>query len=257
MELGLAGKCALVTGASRGIGYAVAKSLASEGVSLHVVARDPAGIEEAAGRLAAEHRVGITPHAVDLRDPDAVSALAEKVGHIDILVNNAGDIPHGTLADIDDRRWRVTWDLKVFGFINLTRAVYARMVEDGGGVVINVVGAASERPKPSRIAVASGNAALVAFSCALGGGGPDHGIRVVAVSPGSTETDRQVIRLKARAASTLGDENRWRELVTGMPLGRLARPDEVADVVTFLASARASYVSGTYIVVDGGAGCRD
>ena len=130
----------------------------------------------------------------------------------------------------------------------------ADMAARKSGVIVNIIGISPFHPTNRNIAGAAGNAALMAFSQCLGTGSLDDGVRVVAINPGATETPRQVVRWKARAQEAFGDENRWRELTTGFPMGRLARVDEVADVAVFLASARASYVTGAMINVDGGAG---
>jgi 3-oxoacyl-[acyl-carrier protein] reductase len=256
MELGLKGKTALITGASRGIGYGVARLLAAEGCALHIASRTARDLEAARERLTAEHSVGVSVHAFDLAVPANANRLAEASGPIDILVNNAGAIPHGSLDDLADATWREAWDLKVFGFINLTRAVYRDMRARRRGVIINVIGGAGERPNASYIAGSMGNASLMAMSRALGAESPRYGVRVIAVNPGSIETDRQIVRLKSRAKAKFGDENRWRELTTQLPFGRLGSVDELAAVVVFLASERASYMSGTVVTVDGGAASR-
>jgi short-subunit dehydrogenase len=127
MDLQLAGRTVLVTGGSKGIGLAVAKGFAAEGCSLHIAARTRADLDRAAQAIKETANVAVEVHAVDLARPGAAAALAESCGDIDILVNNAGAIPGGTVASIDEARWRDAWDLKVFGYINLSRAVYARM----------------------------------------------------------------------------------------------------------------------------------
>jgi 3-oxoacyl-[acyl-carrier protein] reductase len=253
MDLKLGGKRVLITGASRGIGAAVAAIMAEEGCSLHLAARDKSKLEDVSRTLKHRHpSIDIDLHALDMRDDGACARLVKAVGSVDILVNNAGDIPHGSLLEIDEAAWRSAWDLKVFGYINLCREYYRDMATRRSGVIVNVVGTAAEHPVGRKIATSSGNAALVAFSKALGGESVDHGIRVVGVNPGATETDRQVNRWKARAAREFGDEERWREFTTDFPFGRLAKADEIASVVAFLASDRASYVSGTIVTVDGG-----
>lgn len=254
MQLGLAGKKAMVTGGSQGIGLAVAGSLAAEGAHIYLVSRNERKLEAAKASLVERYNCSVSIHAIDLGEPDGIQRAGAIGAEMDILVNNAGAIPQGDLLAVDDRAWREAWDLKVFGFINLTREVYRAMRQRKTGVIINIIGASGERPKPSYIAGTSGNAALMQFSRALGGESVDHGIRVVGVNPGWIETNRQVDRWKAMAMDVLGDENRWRDLddVRQSPFGRLARPEEVADVITFLASDRASYVSGTIVTIDGG-----
>ena len=127
MELGLRGKRALITGASKGIGYAVAEVFAEEGCHVDMASRDPAVLEEAAQKIRSAHQVNVRTFAADLSKPEDRARLVEACGDNDILVNNAGSNPAGALEDIDDATWRASWDLKVFGYINMTRAFYARM----------------------------------------------------------------------------------------------------------------------------------
>jgi NAD(P)-dependent dehydrogenase (short-subunit alcohol dehydrogenase family) len=253
MDLGLRGKRALVTGASKGIGAATARMLAEEGCSLVLVARSADRLAELKREVSdASPSVDVQVIEMDMRAKGATQRLVSEAGPVNILINNAGDVPAGSVLEIDEARWREAWDLKVFGYINLCREVYRDMVARRRGVIVNIVGTAGERPTGGHIAVASGNAALLAFSRGLGMDSVVHGIRVVAVNPGATETDRQLDRWKAKAAKEFGDEARWRDYVASYPFGRLARPEEIASVVTFVASDAASYLSGTSVTVDGG-----
>lgn len=252
MELNLKGKTALVTGGSRGIGFGVAQMLAAEGCNLHLASRSAESLDAARGKITSQHKVDIAVHALDLSKSDNVSKLASAAGPVDILINNAGAIPQGTVTSLDEKTWREAWDLKVWGFINLTREVYRGMSEKKRGVIVNVIGGAGERPVANYIAGSMGNASLMALSRALGADSPNYGVRVVGINPGAIETDRQVVRWKARAKQELGDENRWRELTTGFPFGRLGTVEEVAAMIVFLCSDRSSYTTGTVITVDGG-----
>ena len=251
MDLNLKGRRALVTGGSRGIGYGVAKVLAAEGCDLHLASRNGASLQEARRKLYDEYGVSITTHPCDLSRSDAVTKLAQECEGIDILVNNAGAIPQGSI-DLDDKTWREAWDLKVFGFIGLTREAYRQMCARKQGVIVNVLGNAGERPMPHYVAGSMANSALMTMTKVMGAESIRHGVRVVAVSPGYIETDRQIVRWKARAKEQLGDENRWRELTAIFPLGRLGTVEEVANTVAFLASDRSSYTSGAIITIDGG-----
>jgi NAD(P)-dependent dehydrogenase (short-subunit alcohol dehydrogenase family) len=257
MDLGLNGLTALVTGASRGIGFAIAQGLAREGCHLHIAARTAADLETARRKILDEYDVRVGCHALDLSESASIATLAERCGTVDILVNNAGGIPAARLGEIDDARWRQAWDLKVFGYVNLTRALYRAMQEKRRGVVVNVIGVSGERLRQDYIAGSTGNAALMAFTRTLGGESVDYGVRVVGVNPGQIDTDRLRSRFEPRAKAELGDPSRWRELIRNAPFGRLARPDEIADAVVWLASARASYVSGTILTVDGGRAVRN
>lgn len=254
MDLGLKNKCVLITGASRGIGFAAAQRFAAEGCAVRLVSRDPRSLEQALTRLGAGEGADVQGVCMDLRNPDAIDALAQRYGNVvDVLVNNAGDIPHGALMDIGAAQWRSAWDLKVYGYIDLTRAIYSRMRERKAGVIVNVIGiSGGVVTVPDYIAGSAGNAALDAFTRALGASSPRDGIRVVGVHPGLVATDRQVTRWRKRAAESLGDAERWPELTTHLPFGRLARPEEIGNTIVFLASAAASYISGTSVTVDGG-----
>src|ERR671936_3089021 len=139
MDLRLKGKSVLITGGSKGIGLACAKAFVAEGCRVHLAARNRERLDEAARSLG-----GATLHAADLRDGAALRQLARDCAEVDILVNNAGDIPGGTIETVDEAKWRHAWELKVFGFINLTREIYARMKARKSGVIVNVIGMAGE-----------------------------------------------------------------------------------------------------------------
>lgn len=252
MELGLQGREALVTGASQGIGAAVARALAGEGCHLHLAARSRDRLEALAGELRDRHGVRVRVAAGDLSTAAGIEALARRADGADVVVNNAGTVPAGRLDEIDGPRWRRAWDLKLFGYIDLCRAFHARMRARGGGVIVNVIGASGERPKSNYICGATANAALIAFTQALGGDSMEHGVRVVGVNPGPVATGRLEELARASAADRLGDAGRWRELFAPLPEGRAASVEEVADAVLFVASARSSYVSGAVLTVDGG-----
>ncbi len=252
MDLHLRGRRALITGGSKGIGLAIAHSLALEGCDLVLVGRSQAALQQAQQDLRSRHNSQVDIITADLATQGAAENLAQEAGDLDILINNAGSIPGGDLLALEEAPWRAAWDLKVFGYINLTRAIYRRMAARRAGTILNVIGMAGERPDGPYIAGSSGNAALMAFTRALGGESVELGIRVLAVNPGLVATDRLVSLLRPRAQDVLGDAERWQELLDFLPIGRAATPKEVADVVTFLISDLASYVSGTVITVDGG-----
>jgi len=251
MDLHLRGKTALVTGASKGIGLACARQLAEEGCHLHLASRTKADLERARESIQARHNVSVTIHACDLSNGDTARALAADCPDLDILVNNAGAIPAGDLQAIDEARWRDAWNLKVFGYVNLSRAVYPAMKARGGGVIVNVLGVAGERPTWGYIAGSAGNASLMAFTRGMGGTSLVDRIRVVACNPGLIRTERMETMLRATAAAKLGDAARWQELIpTAPPVGT---PEQCADLVVFLASDRASHITGTVVTIDGGA----
>lgn len=253
MDLGLKGKWVLITGASQGIGAETARVFAEEGCHLHLNARSEDNLARLRDELVAAHGVTVQIHPADLGQPGEADRLAAAVGEIDILVNNAGAIPGGNLLAVDEPTWRAAWDLKVFGYINLTRAVLAGMQSRRRGVIINDIGNAGERLDANYICGTTGNAALMAFTKAIGGHSlADHGVRVLGVNPGPVATDRMPKLLKTRAKDWFGDESRWEELLARYPLGRMATSREIADAIVFLACDRSAYTSGTILTIDGG-----
>ncbi len=256
MDLGLRGKKALVTGASKGIGRACAEVLAEEGVDVVLVSRTAADLEVARAEITGRHNVGVSVFALDLSDSKNVDRLAAECGDIDILVNNAGAIPGGDIAEIDEARWRQAWDLKVFGYINMTRRFYALMAERKSGVIINILGAAGQNPDFNYIAGSSGNASLMAFTCAIGGTAPRDNLRVIGINPGPVMTERLVTLMKTRAESQFGNTERWPELMQGYAFDRAAKPEEIAWMAAFLASDKSAYTTGSIITIDGGGSSR-
>ena len=252
MDLKLAGKRALITGGSKGIGRATGEVLAAEGCDIILVARDQARLDEAAAGIRSRSQVNVRTISADLSSDAAVRSVAQQAGELDILVNNAGAIPPGDVLSIDDAKWRDAWDLKVFGYISFCRVIYAQMKAKKAGVIINVIGAAGEKFPTGYIAGAAGNAALMAFSRALGKGAPADGLRVVAINPGPVETDRLIMLRRAEAQQKFGDPERWRELSAAMPFGRAATPAEIGNAVAFLASPASGYTTGTVLTIDGG-----
>jgi NAD(P)-dependent dehydrogenase (short-subunit alcohol dehydrogenase family) len=252
MDLKLQGRSALITGASRGIGLAIARALGAEGCNLHLTARNESLLNEAAREIRAAHGVEVCVHPKDLTQSSDIEALGRACLDVDILVNNAGDIPTGTLQQLDGAAWRRGWELKVFGYIDLTRIILPHMYARRSGVVINVNGGAGEVPNSNYIAGCVGNAALNMFSFVLGGESVQHGVRVVAVNPGATMTDRHKSHLIERAERRFGDGARWPELMADYPSGRSGTAEEVAHAVAFLASDLASNISGTALRIDGG-----
>ncbi len=251
MDLKLSGRTALVTGSSKGIGLSVAQWLSLEGVNLFLVARSGDRIEKEAAAIRKETGVSVGTLAADLSDGTARERVARSFPDIDILVNNAGAIPGGSIDQVDEPAWRAGWDLKVYGYIGLTRLYLQKMKERRRGVIINIIGAGGEKLDFGYIAGAAGNAGLMAFTRAIGGTSPEFGVRVVGVNPGPVMTDRVEVLGRRRAATLYGDEKRWRETFAQMPFGRPATCDEISASVVFLASDL-SYTSGTIVTIDGG-----
>jgi hypothetical protein len=255
MDLHLAGRTALITGASKGIGLAVAQCFASEGVNLVLSARSKELLEQNAAELRAKYKVKVDTVPADLSDQAARDRLVTAYPNVDILINNAGAIPGGTIFEVDDKAWRAGWDLKVFGYVNLSRAFYQAMKPRRDGVILNVIGYAGERHNAKYVIGSTGNAALMAFTRTAGSQSPDFGVRILGVNPGYTATDRAEDQLRTFAQKKFGDAERWRDIEKefNLPFGRMAKPQEIADTVAFLVSPRAGYISGTIVTVDGGA----
>jgi NAD(P)-dependent dehydrogenase (short-subunit alcohol dehydrogenase family) len=256
MDLGLNGKKVLITGASQGIGEGLAKAFAEEGCDVHLVARSGDKLENIKSEILAKYPVKVTIQALDLTEIGAIEKVVEAAGDIDVLVNNAGVIPSGSLWDVNEQKWREGWELKVFGYINLTREIYPRMKAHGGGVIINNIGNGGEVFDPKYVAGTTGNASLMAFTRAMGGHSLDDNIRIVGVNPGPVDTDRIYNMLKKRSKDWHGDESRYEELLDRYPLKRPAHIHEITDLIVFLASYRSGYTSGAIFTVDGGIASR-
>ena len=244
MDLGLQGKSILITGASKGIGLACAKAFAAEGSALHLAARSAGLLSQAKSEIETRYGVSVRTHVCDLRVRGAIKTLADACEPVDVLVNNAGDIPGGGIEAVDEDRWRHAWELKVFGYINLTREILARMRPRGQGVVVNIVGRAGVTHPPEYLCGATGNAALEAFTKGAGKASIDFGVRVLGVHPPATRTDRIIQLYKTIAMQKFGAETRWEELLRQT---RMIEPEQVADTVVYFASQRAGHLSGVML----------
>jgi 3-oxoacyl-[acyl-carrier protein] reductase len=256
MDLKLAGKTALITGGSKGIGRATAEVMAAEGCSVVIVSRISENLAMAKSAIAQKSNVRVETVVADLSESASVDRLAHDYPAIDILVNNAGAIPGGSLLGMDEATWRKAWDLKVFGYVNMCRAYYALMKARQAGVIINVVGNAAFTHDPDYICGVAGNAALNAFSQSLGSAGVRDGVRVIAINPGPVSTDRMVARMRQRAIERTGNPDNWKELLKPMPFGRAATPEEIGAAVAFLASEHSNYTSGSVVTIDAGQSAR-
>ena len=250
MDLGLEGKRVLITGASRGIGRAVAAGFAAEGAHPILAGRDRAALEAAAAECGGEIVVA------DMHTEDGLATLAEAGRGVDILVNNAGATPTGRIDQVGIAEWREGLELKVIATAALTKEVYAAMCARRSGVIVNVIGNCGERPDADIIVATVTNTGMMGFTRALGAASPEHNVRVLGVNPGPTATERLVHLMQEKSRLRTGDSDRWEELTAPMPFGRASTPEEQAATVVFAASDRASYTSGTILTVDGGVAYR-
>lgn len=258
MDLGLAGKTAIVTGGSRGIGFATAQRLAAEGAAVGICGRDPVRLEAAVGRLrqSSAKVVGIVADTTKSEQREAfVAALADQLGPPQILVNNAGTHVRATVDDMTDDQLRRQLEDKVFGFFGMIRAVLPHMRRLGSGRIVNIIGQAVRHPHPDRLPSGITNAAAQAMSKAVADAVARENIRVNTVCPQYVETEiistminkemreRGVTREEAAAGFTRANV-----------LGRLGQPEEIADLIAWVASDRADFVTGSSISIDGGYG---
>ncbi|MGO9268559.1 MAG: SDR family NAD(P)-dependent oxidoreductase [Candidatus Binataceae bacterium] len=255
MELQLDGKVAIITGGSKGIGRATALAMLAEGAAVLVCARGQEALDETVGAAGVRMRERIDALAADLTDAAAINRVVarcvERFGRVDILINNAGSARTGPFLELSDEAWLSDWTLKFFGYVRMARAVIPPMERQGGGVIVNVIGAAALNPRASYTIGGAANAALNHFTKALAEEGAPRGVRVVGINPGPILTERL---LKMRAALNPADASRSpEEAFRAMtPLGRIGRPEEVADLILFLASPRAAFIHGANITIDGG-----
>jgi 3-oxoacyl-[acyl-carrier protein] reductase len=258
MNLELTDKVVVVTGASRGIGRAIALGMASEGARVVAVARDKAALDKLASEARDRSKREAVAIGADLSRLAEVERVVQEArracGRIDVLVNNAGAIRGGDFLQIPDGQWLDDWSLKLMGYIRMARAVFPIMKAQGAGRIVNVVGAAARNPTATYLTGGAANAALVNFTKGLADLGAECGVLVTAVSPAATRTERwdQLMEQQAKAAGKTVDEVRAAAQAP-YKLGRIATAEDIADVVCFLASARASFITGICITVDGGA----
>jgi NAD(P)-dependent dehydrogenase (short-subunit alcohol dehydrogenase family) len=255
MDLGLEGKTALVTGASEGIGKAIARKLADEGVRVAICARTESTLAQAAVEIARATSTEIVPIAADLRSlagcQHVVETAAARLGGLDILVNNAGASAFGAFVDLPDEAFVDAIDGKLLGYVRCARAVIPHMRRRGGGVIVNVTGT-TQQAVPLHTPGSACNAALRMFSKELSMELGPLNIRVNSVAPGRIQTSRADRLLEATAAAQgttpavlLG------QLLRTIPSGRVGSVDDIADAVCFVVSERATYVNGAALVIDG------
>ncbi len=257
MELGLNGKVALVTGASRGIGAAIAIELAREGVHLCLVARDLAKLNEVADAVRGIANVRATVHAADLRTPEsgdaAVKAATDAFGKLDILINNAGATKRADFFTLTEDDWQDGFALKFHGYVRMTRAAWPHLRAAKGNIV-NIVGIGSRAGSAEFTIGGSVNVAILNFTKAMADIGIKDGVRVNAINPGLIETDRFTRNIERTMRDrSLGRDAAMAFLLSSHGTTRVGRPDEIGAMTAFLASEKADFIQGSIIDVDGGA----
>jgi NAD(P)-dependent dehydrogenase (short-subunit alcohol dehydrogenase family) len=259
MDLELNAKHVLITGGSKGIGLASARAFLREGAAVTLVARERERLAAARQALLVEFPKGrVAIQSADLQSApaalEAIDRAQAELGPIDILVNSAGAAKRAPPDELTPRHWREAMDAKYFTTIHVIDPLVKRMAARGAGVIVNVIGMGGKTPSSTHLAGGAANAALMLVSAGMAGAYGPQGVRINAVNPSSTLTDRlqEGIAAEARLSGLPAEEVR-RRMTARMPLGRLATPEEVADVIVFLASARASYVSGAIVSMDGAA----
>jgi 3-oxoacyl-[acyl-carrier protein] reductase len=257
MDLQLKGKTALVTGGSVGIGKGIALALAKEGVDVAICARRKEPLEAAAAEIAKATGRKIVPIPADLsKDTDAKNFVAKghaALGRVDIMVNNAGSSPGGVIEHLTEADWEQSLQLKFMGYVRCLRHVLPIMVKQGGGRVVNLIGNDGVKPSYWEIAPGAANAAGQNLTLSLAGQYGKHNISFCAVNPGPVRTERWAGLVAAMSRDMkLPYEEADKLAPSSIPMGRIAEVEEVANLVTMLASPLMHMVNGTQIEIDGG-----
>ena len=262
MNLKLKGKNAIVTGGSAGIGFACAKALVEEGTNVIIIGRNQKYLEKAVEKLLKMSqdydRPTIIPVSGDMSEANTANKITDiaisQLGRIDILVNNAGSAPAGSFLDLKDEDFMESWNLKLLGYIRMIRAIAPHMMQQRDGKIINIIGGAGRTPSPTFLPGSTTNAALINFTKGISKELAQYNVRINAISPGVTSTERANRLANQRAAAkgvTIEEEEK--EVLSSIPLGNMVHPDEIASFVLLLASNRVPSMTGSEIVIDGGA----
>jgi len=258
MKLELEGRIAFVTGGNRGIGRAIARSLAAEGVHLALFGRDEGQLTDSLAEIGkACYGVRVIARKLDLEQPEsigpAVNEAAAELGGLDILINCAGGAYRGTLADIPDEQWERNFRVKPIGLLRMTRAALPYLRRSGQGRVINIAGTRGREPSQFSLLAGPINLGTLSATKALANELGPLGITVNAINPGSTDSERwdELVEMTSKKMN-LSREKTIAHLVREVPMGRVVKVEDIADLAVFLASARAAMITGCAINVDGG-----
>lgn len=251
MKLGLEGKTVVVTGGSKGIGFACAKAFLAEGARVGIVSRSAENLARARQELG-----DVATYAADLVDADAAHAAVEAMEHalgpLDVLVTSAGAAQRTPADELTPAHWRAAMDAKYFSYVNVIDPVIKRMGARGRGVIVNVIGNGGKVASPIHLPGGSANAALMLATAGLANAYAGKGVRVVGLNPGLTATGRVEEGMRADAgARGISVEEALKAGIAKIPLGRMAESVEIAEAALFLASDRASYITGVTISMDG------
>jgi len=261
MELGISGKKAIVTGGSAGIGLACAIALCREGVDTVIAARDPKRLEQAVKQIRSSARnagqTEVVAVSADLTLADAVRRVVQtahkRFGRIDILINNAGSARAGAFSELEDQDFLEAWNLKLLGYIRMIRATIPHMREQKDGRIVNIIGGAARTPSPTFLPGSTANAALLNFTRGIARELIRYNIRINAISPGATATERaKRLNKQLARAGGISEEEARRRSIGGIPLGRMVEPSEIAALALFLLSDLATSIVGAEVAIDGG-----
>ena len=250
MDLGLKGRIVLITGGSKGIGFACARAFLAEGARVAIASRSHENLERARKTLGT-----VETFAADLCQPKAaaemVDAVERRVGPVDVLVNSAGAARRVNADELTPDAWRAAMEAKYFTYINVIDPLIKRMAERGHGAIVNVIGSGGKLATPTHLGGGAANAALMLATAGLANAYAARGVRVIGLNPGPTKTDRvkQGLVVDAKRDGVSEDEA-LKRTVQKMPLGRMPEPEEIADLVVFAASERARFLTGAILSAD-------
>ncbi len=253
MNLDLKGKVVVVTGGSKGIGLACVKAFLAEGAKVGIASRSQANIDRALDQL--KGAIGIAADLINAEDAARmVDGMEKALGPIDVLVNSAGAAKRTAPDDLTPAAWKAAMDAKYFSYVNVFDPVVKRMGKRGSGVIVNVIGNGGKVASPTHLAGGAANAALMLATAGLATAYAGKGVRIVGVNPGLTNTERVAEGIKSDARlNGITEDEALKRAIQRIPLGRMAEPEEIANLVLFLASAQASYVTGVIVSMDGAA----